>query len=144
MKKFLALIAIISVVALQGCGKSELEKMADDETVYTYSATLAGDVTTAGSAKMVFKDGGFKLKATFAGLPTPDGTDFYEGWILVDGAKAVSTGKVNATEGVYVNLFNSDTDYSSYDKYILTLEPDDANPEPSDKHILEGEFALID
>ncbi len=144
MKKMLILISLVSLIAITGCGTSELDKMAADDTVYTYTATLTGDPALAGTAKMVFKDDiGFKLKGTFANLATPDGTDFYEGWLVVDDAKPVSTGKVSDVEGVYVNLFSSDTDYSSYDKYILTLEPDDANPAPSAAHVLEGSFALV-
>lgn len=145
MKKLLVIVSLLTLTLsiFVGCS-TELEKLADDDTVYTYSASLTGDVASAGTAKMVYKeDAGFNLKATFANLPALEGTDFYEGWIVVEDAKPVSTGKVSAIEGVYVNLFSSDTDYSSYDKYVLTLEPDDANPEPSSEHVLEGNFELM-
>jgi len=36
-----------------------------------------------------------------------------------------------------MNNFTSDIDYSSYDFYVLTLEPNDGDPAPAD-HIVEG------
>jgi hypothetical protein len=51
--------------------------------------------------------------------------------------KFISTGKIEQTQGMQVNTFSSSTDYSNYDLYVLTLEPDDGDPAPAD-HILEG------
>ncbi len=67
----------------------------------------------------------------------------YEGWIIVDGA-AVSTGvfTVNGEGELSTNSFevnNADLDKAT--AFVLTIEPSpDADPAPSDVHILAGDF----
>ena len=92
-----------------------------------------------GEAGMKYEDGKFTLYVE-TDVPDPQGTDFYEGWV-VGSAGVVSTGKlekVTDQDGVtYVNNFMSDEDLTVNTKYVLTLEPDDGDPAPAD-HILEG------
>lgn len=73
------------------------------------------------------------------------GSDFaYEGWIMVDGAP-VTTGvfTVDASGALSKSSFEIETE--QLDKataFILTIEPSpDADPAPSDVHILAGDFA---
>ncbi len=73
------------------------------------------------------------------------GADYaYEGWILVDGAP-VTTGTftVDATTGALSkSSFEIDADQlAKSTAFILTIEPSpDADPAPSDVHILAGDF----
>lgn len=95
--------------------------------------------TSSGVAKANFQDGTYDLVVTFENLPDPVGSDFYEGWIVQRGASldVISTGKVSKVDGAYTNSYRSGEDFSNYDFYVLTIEPDDGNPAPAD-HILEG------
>lgn len=120
------------------------------ELLYTYSGDLA-DVTggnevrgvnTEGQAKGLAKsnwDGSqYLLIATFENLPEPANDDFYEGWIVQkEPFQFISTGKLEMVDGVYTNAYRSDQDLTSYDFYVLTIEPNDGDPAPAD-HILEG------
>lgn len=84
----------------------------------------------------------FRLDAGFEKLSDPKGTDFYEGWLVQKFPfKFISTGKLQKIDGKYVNTFTSAIDYTNYDFYVLTLEPDDGDPAPAD-HIVEGK-ALV-
>jgi hypothetical protein len=105
------------------------------------SAALA-DVTGGGSyglAHAQFVGGKYSLVVEMGNLPVPGEGYFYEGWVVRRGESfsAVSTGRAEVVEEQYVNVFMSPTDYSDYDFYVLTLEPDDGDPAP-DEHILEG------
>ena len=111
------------------------------EDGFDYNGTL-DDVSggsAAGDAKARFKDGAYELVATFEGLPDPQGTDFYEGWVVRRGANmsVVSTGRVEEEAVGYLNLYMSSDDLTDHDFYVLTLEPDDGDPAPA-AHILEG------
>ena len=86
----------------------------------------------------------YTLKATFSNLSDPEGTDFYEGWIVRRGLNfnVLSTGKVERnSEGIYENIFLSDEDLTDHNFYVLTIEPDDGDPAPAD-HVVEGELFL--
>jgi len=97
-----------------------------------------------GYAETSYKNGVFTLRADFQHLGTPSGDDFYEGWLVQrDPFKFISTGKLpRKTRGQYFNDFTSSVDYSSYDFYVLTLEPNDGDPAPAD-HIFEGEVFYL-
>ena len=86
-----------------------------------------------------FLEGNYTLVVVFDGLVDPEGSDFYEGWIVRQGENqsVVSTGVVSKKDGVYKNLFISEKDLSDHTFYVLTIEPDDGDPAPAD-HILEG------
>lgn len=92
-----------------------------------------------GTSQASFENGQYNLLATFENLPDPQGTDFYEGWVVRKGLNfnVISTGKAEKVDGVYKNIFTSEEDFSDHLFYVLTLEPDDGDPAPAD-HIVEG------
>lgn len=94
---------------------------------------------SSGDAKAKFADGVYTLVAIFEGLPEPQGTDFYEGWIVRRGSdmSVISTGIVDIEEIGFVDHYISNDDLLDHDFYVLTLEPDDGDPAPA-AHILEG------
>ncbi|MCH7493056.1 anti-sigma factor [Patescibacteria group bacterium] len=92
----------------------------------------------SGSVEAAYIDGVYDLVATLENLPTPAGTDFYEGWIVRnDPSDVLSTGKIDLVDGNYTNTFQSEKDLLDHDFYVLTIEPDDGDPAPAN-HILEG------
>lgn len=92
-----------------------------------------------GAAQMWYTNDLFELRATFVNLPDPDGTDFYEGWIVrEEDNHVVSTGPLAQINGEWVNVFESSDNLTDHQKYILTLEPDDSDPAPYHTHIVEG------
>lgn len=93
----------------------------------------------SGVVQAIFENGEYKLRASFADLPEPQGTDFYEGWVVRRGESfsAISTGKAEVVDDYYDNNFSSDIDLIDHDFYVLTIEPDDGDPAPAG-HILEG------
>jgi uncharacterized protein YxeA len=130
-----------------------LEEVAEESIQYQYkgtlkdvlaseSATLRRGLTTNGNAtgvaKYAYIDGEYMLYVTFENLPKPQGDDFYEGWLVRnDPFDFISTGELKKIDGEYVNEFNSDKNYSKYDFYVLTIEPNDNDPTPAG-HVLEG------
>ena len=94
--------------------------------------------TSSGFAQAVFNNT-YTLEAVFEELPDPEGTDFYEGWIVrrEGGFNVISTGKASKIDGVYKNVYESEKDLSDHTFYVLTIEPDDGDPAPAE-HILEG------
>ena len=94
---------------------------------------------SSGVARANFKDGNYSLYATFNNLPEPQGTDFYEGWVVRKGLPlgVISTGRISQLNGVYSNTYQSGENLIDHDFYVLTIEPDDGDPAPAD-HILEG------
>jgi hypothetical protein len=98
--------------------------------------------TAEGTVSAGFSVDQYSLEAVFNNLPEPQGTDFYEGWVVRRGISSsiISTGRaVQEDGGTYSNVFTSSDDLTEYDFYVLTLEPDDGDPAPAD-HILEGEL----
>ena len=93
---------------------------------------------TGGFAKTWVKDGRFHLHAAFENLADPKTDDFYEGWLVQRNPfQFISTGElVKKDDGYYHDTFDSSIDYTSYDFYVLTLEPNDGDPAPAD-HIFE-------
>ena len=133
-------VALVYLVFFRG----ERQKYDDGGLVYTpveYRADLedvsGGNAT--GIAQATFLEGNYTLVVVFDGLVDPEGSDFYEGWIVRQGENqsVVSTGVVSKKDGVYKNLFISEKDLSDHTFYVLTIEPDDGDPAPAD-HILEG------
>ena len=104
-------------------------------------------VTPASSvwhASVSYAEWDFTLHAKFKGISDPQGDDFYEGWLVQKSPfKFISTGELKKVDGNYINHFESDIDYRSYDFYVLTLEPNDGNPAPAD-HIFEGTVVVKD
>ena len=116
-------------------------------TDVTKGAELRGVTTSAdaaGFAKVAWDGTTFNLHGGFTGLSDPIGDDFYEGWLVRQSPFAfISTGELEKIDGEYHDFFNSSIDYSEYDFYVLTLEPNDGNDAPAD-HILEGATTLVD
>lgn len=122
------------------------------DLLYKFSGNLA-DVTngedvrgvnTGGEATGIAKsnwDGNqYLMFATFENIPDPQGEDFYEGWVVQrEPFMFISTGVVEQVDGSYTNAYRSDQDLTSYDFYVLTIEPNDEDPAPAD-HIVEGEM----
>lgn len=106
-----------------------------DDVEKTQLEDVAGGNVT-GLATRDFKSERF-THTVLADLPDPAPGTFYEGW-LVMGDKFFSTGKMRLIKGGYLLEYESSTDYSDYDKVVITLEKVfDATPE---EHILEGTF----
>lgn len=100
--------------------------------------------TAGGNAYVNYIDGEFNLKAELSELGDPVGDDFYEGWLVRQSPfDFISTGVLEKQGDVYVDEFSSSIDYSAYDFYVLTLEPNDGNPAPAD-HIVEGNVTFKD
>jgi len=107
---------------------------------YDYEGKLT-DVSggsSSGTARANYSEGNYTLLASFQSLPEPDGTDFYEGWVVRKSPLSIiSTGKAELDQGGYLNVYMSGQDLTDHDFYVLTLEPDDGDPAPA-KHIVEG------
>ena len=78
-----------------------------------------------------------------ADLPDPEAGSFYEGWLVrgeegSDNFSSFSSGRMRLAKGGWMLEFESSTDYSDYNKVVVTSEKvADKTPE---KHILEGSF----
>jgi len=78
--------------------------------------------------------------AEFMNLPDAWSENFYEGWaVRKEPFDFVSTGELMMKDGVYVNDWTSNNDYSEYTHYVLTLEPRDNDPAPAE-HIFEWDM----
>ena len=92
--------------------------------------------TASGIATRKFESGKF-THAVLADLPDTAAGAFYQGW-LVMGDNVLSTGRLREAKGGFILEFESNKDYSGYNKVVVSLEEKaDAAPE---KHILEGSF----
>jgi hypothetical protein len=113
-----------------------------DQDVRDWIAAALADVTggsSFGIAHSQFDAGTFMLVVEMGNLPEPASDYFYEGWLVRRGSEfsLVSTGRAVKTQDGFANVYVSATDFTDYDFYVLTLEPDDGNPAPAE-HILEG------
>ena len=101
---------------------------------------------TGGSSSGIFSrksEEGTFTSSFIADLPQPESGKYYEGW-LVKGEEGsedysiVSAGRLSAAKGGYLLDFSSRTDYSEYNKIMVTLESkSDRTPEET---VLEGNF----
>lgn len=111
------------------------------EIIYSGMLEDVSEGSAFGSASATYGiEEGYKIIANFEALPNPEGTDFYEGWIVRKGLNfdVLSTGKAEKDlNGNYENTFNSNENLLDHDFYVLTIEPEDGNPDPAG-HILEG------
>jgi len=138
---------ILFVLFLVGCVDSEpVDQMNRD--VLLEDVTDGNDVrgintngSASGQADAYFVDGEYSLAVILEDLPDPNGTDFYEGWIVRKGISfsVISTGKLVKKNSIYFNEFSSMDDLTDHDFYVLTIEPDDGDPAPAD-HVLEGKI----
>ncbi len=119
---------------------NEGNMMTGGDIIYDYIGELSDVSGGSGSglAKATFQDDTYNLLATFTNIPDPTGSDFYEGWVVIqEPLSFISTGVIENKDGAYANVFSSDVDLTDYNFYVLTLEPDDGDPLPA-KHIVEG------
>jgi hypothetical protein len=141
----------------------ELERMKDPsnmkddnkkQVVFDFAPYLAMDLTgwraaaladvtggqSFGLAHARFAKGTYTLVSVMGGLPTLGEGYFYEGWLIKRGSpfRVLSTGRVQLIEGKFVNIYSSKEDWSSFDFYALTLEPENNDPAANGEHILEG------
>lgn len=94
-----------------------------------------GDASAIATRK--YEAGKF-IHTVLADLPDPETGKFYQGWLFKGDEALVSTGKMREAKGGWIIEFESSTNYTDYNKVVVTLEgTSDLNPE---KHILEGSF----
>ncbi len=105
------------------------------------SVTLT-DVTggqAKGEAKRAFSNGKFYFKLTATSLKFVEKGFYYEGWLEKDG-NYLSVGRLELdASGNGVLYYTASQDRSDYNRTVITLEPEDGNPEPATP-ILEGNF----
>jgi len=137
MKK---IISSLFVTSLMIAGVSAAyEKNIVDVTSGEEIRGITTSADAAGYAKAMYAEGEYILHAELEGLTDPIWDDFYEGWVVRQSPFAfISTGELEKKDGKYTNHYTSSIDYTDYDFYVLTLEPNDGNDAPAD-HILEGD-----
>lgn len=144
----------------------EVEAMATDEMVSTFAADNTADLmaeeveveytriadlvdvsggTATGTAKLGTNGAGESiLMVDFDNLPELEEGYFYEGWLVdKDPFSFITTGATEVVDGQVVNLYSSNASLDQYDRYVLTLEPDDGDPAPAE-HIVEEDFQEIE
>jgi hypothetical protein len=118
-----------AVASIRGEEKAELHSVRGD--------------ASAGIATRRMEDGQF-VHTIKANLPTIDRQVLaYQGWLVRPAPyDYFATGEMVTNDlGEFVVEFKGDPrgEYAPYTQVIVTLEPKDGNPDPSD-HVLEGEF----
>lgn len=108
----------------------------------TWKSAALADVTggqSFGLAHTQFSNGTFTLVSILGGLPVPNESFYYEGWLVKRGEsfQTMSTGKIQDIEGKFVNVYVSKQNLSDFDFYVVTLESNDQNTAPAE-HLLEG------
>ena len=93
-----------------------------------------------GTAERSYSADKFNFKIITSLVPPPENY-FYESWLIRDVPYSlVSLGRMNQDEsGNYFLEFSGLDEFQNYSKVAITLEPDDANPQPG-TYILEGNF----
>ena len=92
--------------------------------------------TASGITTRKFEASTFEL-GILADLPTPEVGKFYQGWARKDD-EFLALGELRIAKGGYLLDFKSGTDYSDYNKIVVSLEK--SLTEKPDKTILEGSF----
>lgn len=119
--------------------EDQLEQAFDFDIPEDVEKAELKDVTggnATGIATRKFDAGRF-THTVLADLPEPESGTFYEGWLVLEDS-VISTGRFRMAKGGYLLEFQSGTDYSSYDRVVVTHERvADSVPE---EHILEGSF----
>ena len=100
--------------------------------------TLLGS-QAGGKAKRAFSDGKFYFKVDAFNLSLPEKGYYYQGW-LRKGTDYLSIGRLELTSGGQgVVYYTASADRSNYSETVITLEPEDGDPQPA-KAVLEGAF----
>jgi hypothetical protein len=134
----LVIVLILAIFLLRDSSTTSQDVIPVDSIIIdSISGTLedVSDSGATGTASAVW-DGRYSLVASFQTIPDPEGTDFYEGWVV--GPSVISTGKAQkVSDGVWENTYTSDENLLTHTRYVLTLEPDDGDPAPA-AHVIEG------
>ena len=96
----------------------------------------------SGIATRKFENGEFEL-GILADLPTPETGEFYQGWVNKgeegkEDYRILTLGKLRIAKGGYLLDFKSSTDYTDYNKVVVSLEKTLSSA--PDRLILEGSF----
>ena len=93
------------------------------------------NVSATALATRKWENGRFEA-TIMADLPNPE-NGFYQAWIVKD-TQFISLGRMRVAKGGWIIEYQSNTNYSEYDKVVVSLEiTNDNKPE---KHIVEGSF----
>jgi hypothetical protein len=151
--KTLLTLSLTSMMLLAACNTAnapETEMDLNDDDIMTapelgmeYSAALENLSTEAswqGEAMMLDTDGEKRVYASFD-MDAPEENYFYEGWLVCNGVP-YSTGATTRFDGLEENIYVG-TINGECEKYVLTLEEDDGNPEPAE-HLFDGEFTAVE
>lgn len=125
---------------------TEAIKQESSQMDYMYKGDLdpVDGSNSSGVAMASFKDGEYMMRAEIRDLPDPEEGFFYEGWVVRKEPFAfISTGELEKEGDAWINVYNSSTDYTDYNRYVLTIEPDDGDPAPAD-HVVEGDMMKVD
>jgi len=112
----------------------------DDVEKAELKDVAGGDASAISTRK--FENNKF-TSAVLADLPDPATGSFYQGWLVKgeegkEGYAVVSLGRLQVAKGGWMVDFSTATNYSDYDKVLITLEKTfDKTPETK---ILEGSF----
>ena len=131
----------------------ESSKESEEQMESLFNMDIPDDVekaalkdVTGGTASAIstrkYENGTF-THAVLADLPDPEGSKFYEGWLVRgdvgdDDFEVISTGKMVIAKGGYLLEFTSSRDLSTHPNVVITLET--AFDDTPEKHILEGSF----
>lgn len=113
-----------------------------EKDVSKWSAAALADVTGGtrfGLAYTRFSGGVFTLIAKMGGLADLADGPTYHGWLVKrgDGMRVLDAGIVQKINEKFFIVYQSKENLSSYDFFVLTLEPNDGNNAPAE-HFLEG------
>lgn len=158
----LGAVVLLAIAGLiywrQLSSKSEVETVpealsVEDQIEDKFKYTLPDDVekaelkdVTGGDASAVttrkFENNKF-TSTILADLPDPESGSFYQGWLIkgeegTDDYRIASLGKLTVAKGGWMLDYSGATNYSEYDKVMITLEKKfDLTPETK---VLEGSF----
>ncbi len=124
-----------SLQKIDGTNPSNVSTYLKIDTTTWTSAALA-DVTGGGSFGLAFlnyQDGKTTVVAKMGNLTAREGESVYEGWLVQRGKemRVVNLGAAIAVEDQFVVVFETQTDLSDHDFFVLTWDG---------QHILEGSF----
>lgn len=112
-------------------GMIEVKKSSKLENVSDGDAS--GEVTMRYDGEM------YILEVIVNDLPALEEGFFYEGWLLQEETFSyLSTGALESEdETTFSNVFSATDDLEIYDTYVVTLESNNDNPEPSGEDLLK-------
>ena len=160
MKRTLTWLSVLAAIALIAAACGGTDEAAETAAPTTTVAVAEDDMTDDDMSDDTMSDDdmtdddmtdgmmGHTISFETAGWPEIANGAHYEGWLIIDGTP-VSTGRFKVVGGGVVDLdgnpidhFSLDADTSAATAVVITIEPaEDADPAPSDTHILAGDIA---